>query len=58
MIKAIKTKSQYENAVKRIYDLIQKDLKQNSSEFNELEVLSILVEKYEKDNFPINFPDS
>lgn len=57
MIKAIKTKLQYDSAVKRIYDFIQKDLKQNSSEFNELEVLSILVEKYEEDNFSVDLPD-
>ncbi len=57
MIKAIKTKSQYDKTVKRIYELMQKELRQNSAEFNELEVLSILVEKYEEDNFPVDLPD-
>jgi HTH-type transcriptional regulator/antitoxin HigA len=57
MIKAIKTKQQYNKAVKRIYELMQEELKQNSAELNELDVLSILVEKYEEDNFPIELPD-
>ncbi len=36
---------------------MQKDLKSGSKEYDELEVLSILVEDYEKKNFPIDLPD-
>jgi len=57
MLKAIKTKTQYNKAVQRIYDLMQKDLKARSTEMDELEVLSILADKYEEDNFPIDPPN-
>ena len=56
MLKPIKTKKDYENALARCYDLIQKDLKKNSVFSDELEVLSILVEAYEKEHFPIPPP--
>ena len=55
--KPIRTKNDYENALQRIYELIQKDLKVKSDEYDELELLSILVEEYEKRNFPIDLPD-
>ncbi len=57
MLKAIKTKTEYNKAVQRIYNLIQKELKAHSPEMDELEVLSILAEKYEEDNFLIGPPD-
>ena len=57
MLKPIRTKKQYNAALNRIYELIQMDLKTNSDEYNELEVLSILVENYEVKNFPIDLPD-
>jgi len=36
---------------------MQKDLTVNSDEYNELDVISILVENYESNNFPIELPD-
>lgn len=57
MLKAIKTKKAYRGSLNRIYELMQLDLKFNSDDFNELEILSILVEDYEQKNFPINLPD-
>lgn len=36
---------------------MQKNLKRNSEEYNELEVLSTLVENYESKNFEIDLPD-
>lgn len=57
MLKAIKTKRAYEAALSRTYELLQLDLKSNSDEYNELEVLSILIEDYEKKQFPIALPD-
>lgn len=56
MLKPIKNNAQYEDALERIYNLIQKDLKQDSKEADELEILSILVEKYELDKYPIAPP--
>jgi len=43
MIKAIKTKTDYNKAFHHVYELIQKDLKARSDETNEIEVLSVLV---------------
>ena len=57
MIKQIRTQKEYKEAKARIYELMQKDLKVNSDEYNELEVLSILVESYESKNIPIEKAD-
>ncbi len=57
MLKPIRTKKSYKNALNRIYELMQKDLKTGSGEYDELELLSILVDDYEKKNFPIGLPD-
>lgn len=57
MLKPIRTKKEYNAALDRIYKLLQMNLKANSDEYNELEVLSILVENYELKNFPIDLPD-
>lgn len=57
MLKPIRTKKSYKNALNRIYELMQKDLKTGSEEYDELELLSILVDDYEKKNFPIGLPD-
>jgi HTH-type transcriptional regulator / antitoxin HigA len=57
MIKPIRTKRDYKHAVARIYELMQKELSVNSAEYNELEVLSILADVYEQNNFPIDLPD-
>ena len=57
MLKPIRTKKEYKAAVERIYELMQKDMKVNSDDYNELDVLSIFVENYEGKNFPIEMPD-
>ncbi len=54
-MKPIKTKKDYNQALERL-ELIF-DAKKDSKEGDELEVLSILVEKYEDKNFPIGLPD-
>ena len=54
-IKPIKTKKDYQNALGRL-ELIF-DAKKGSSEGDELEILGILIEKYEDEHFPIEFPD-
>lgn len=56
MLKPIKTNKEYEAALQRIYELMQKDLKAGSKLSDELEVLSILVESYEKKHYPIPLP--
>ncbi len=56
MLKPIKTKKEYEAALQHVYRLMQKDLKPGSKLSDELEVLSILVEAYEKKHYPIPPP--
>ena len=57
MIKLIRSKKEYKAALNRIYSLMQSDLKVDSIKYNELDLLSILVENYESKRFPIELPD-
>lgn len=57
MLKPIKTDKQHELYLARAYELMQMDIEPNSQESDELEVLSILIEAYEKTNFPIGAPN-
>ena len=54
-IKPIKTEKDYQNALERL-DLIF-DAEKGSVEGDELEILGILIEAYENENFPIGFAD-
>jgi HTH-type transcriptional regulator/antitoxin HigA len=54
-IKPIKTEKDYQESLKR-HDIIF-DAKKGTSEGDELEILSILIDKYENEKFPIGFPD-
>jgi HTH-type transcriptional regulator/antitoxin HigA len=54
MIKPVKTELDYNNGLKRIYDLMHKDLTQEESD--ELEILGVLVENYEEEHYPIEPP--
>ena len=54
-IKPIKTKADYHNALARL-DVIF-DVKAGSAQGDELEILSILVDNYEREKFPIGFAD-
>jgi HTH-type transcriptional regulator/antitoxin HigA len=56
MIRPIKSNEQYENYLHRAYELMQKDLQLNSNDSDELELLGILIEKYEQENYPIEPP--
>ena len=55
IIKPIKNKKDYQNALERL-ELIF-DSKKGSPEGDELEILGILIEKYEDEHFPVGFPD-
>lgn len=57
MLKAIKTEEQYDETLARIYELMQRDVIENSPEGDELEVLGILVDAYEKVHYPIPAPN-
>src|SRR3972149_213066 len=54
-IKPIKNKKDYQQALERL-ELIF-DSKKGMPEGDELEILGILIEKYEDEHFPIGFPD-
>ncbi len=54
-IKAIKTEDDYSQALKRLEEIFHAPA--NTPEGDEAEVLSILVEKYEDENYPIDPPD-
>jgi len=54
-IKPIKTNKDYEKALERLEDIF--DAKIGSNEGDELEVLTILIEKYEREIYPIDMPD-
>jgi HTH-type transcriptional regulator/antitoxin HigA len=51
----IKTKKDYQNALLRLERIF--DAKPGSSEGDELEILGILIDTYEKIHYPIEFPD-
>ena len=54
-VKPIKTKKEYQQAMERLEVLF--DSRKGTEEGDELEVLSILIEKYEDEKFPIGLPD-
>jgi HTH-type transcriptional regulator / antitoxin HigA len=54
-IKPLYTESDYEKALKRLEVIF--DSKPNTKEGDELEILSILIDDYEKKHYPIEAPD-
>ena len=54
-IKPIKTKKDYQQALTRLESIF--DAKKGSAKGDELEVLGILIEKYEDEHFPVGMPD-
>src|SRR5277367_1192262 len=54
-IKPLKTKKDYNLAMARIENIF--DSKPGTSEGDELEILGMLIEKYEAEHYPIDFPD-
>lgn len=55
ILKPIKTEQDYIKAIERFDGIF--DAQKGSSEGDELEILGILIEKYEEEHFPINLPD-
>ena len=54
-IKVIKTEEQYEKALKRLEEIFHAPV--DSIEGDEADLLSILIEKYENEHYPIDAPD-
>ena len=57
MLKPIKNNKQYEQAFERAYTLMQKNIKPDSKESDELEILSILIKEYENEHYPVPKPN-
>ena len=55
--KIIKTDQEHEQALARLMNLMDKDPATGSYEADELDVLAILIERYEQEQFPIDPPD-
>ncbi len=54
-VKPIRNQKDYQIAMKRLETIF--DAKPGSPEGDELEILGLLIEKYEQAHFPIDFPD-
>ena len=54
-VKLIKNENDYNQALQRLEVIF--DAKSGSTEGDELEVLGILIDQYENENFPIGLPD-
>ena len=51
----IRNEKDYQKALDRLEDIF--DSKKGTEEGDELEILSILIDRYENENFPIGMPD-
>ncbi|MFI5420134.1 MAG: type II toxin-antitoxin system HigA family antitoxin [Nitrososphaerales archaeon] len=56
-IRVIKSDSQYHSMLREAEHLVSLDPNPASNEAEQLELLSVLIEDYEKRNFPFNLPD-
>jgi HTH-type transcriptional regulator / antitoxin HigA len=54
-IKPIKTRKDYQVAMNRLEGIF--DAKPGTPEGDELEVLGILIDKYEQEHYPVGYPD-
>lgn len=54
-IAPIRNEKDYQNALKRLEQIF--DGRAGTEEGDELEILSILIDRYENENFPIGMPD-
>ena len=57
MFKLIKNEEQYEEYLNIAESLLDLDPEPGSKEGEELELLTLLIEKYEDEHYPIDFPD-
>lgn len=54
-IKPIKSEQDYQESIERLETVF--DAKKGCPEGDELEILGILIDQYEKEQFPIDLPD-
>jgi HTH-type transcriptional regulator/antitoxin HigA len=58
MLKRIETEAEYSDALKRVYELMQTNIKKDSANSDELEILSQLVAKYELAHYPLDYSNT
>mgnify|MGYP006431865961 FL=1 len=56
-MKVIKSEKDYNTALKLIEEIIELDPAIGTKEADELEVLGILIQKYEDERYPMELPD-
>jgi len=56
MLKPIKNEQQYEEALERAYILMQHHVEPDSTDSDELEILSILIKAYENEHYSVPQP--
>lgn len=56
MLKVIKNEREYEDALARVYELMQMDVVDESPESDELDALALFIEAYENKHYPISAP--
>ena len=54
-IKPIRNEADYQKALERLEDIF--DAKRGTEEGDELEILAMVIDNYENENFPIDMPD-
>ena len=57
IIKVIKNKKQYKEYLQKVDNLINKRVKKNTPQGDQLELLLLLIKHYENECFPIDYPD-
>ena len=53
MLEPIQSEKEYKLALSRVYELMQTDLIENSTEYKELDSLSLLINNYEQIHYPL-----
>mgnify|MGYP006302383025 FL=1 len=56
-IKVIKNKSQYKQYLLKVDELINKRVKKNTPQGDQLELLLLLIKHYENEHYAIDYPD-
>ena len=57
MLNPIKTEDQYDKALARVYELMQGEVKEDTVQSDELEILSILIKEYEIEHYSVPSPN-
>ena len=57
MTKVIRTEAQYDDALERVYELLQRHPSINTAEGDELNLLATLIEAYEAVHYPMTASD-